>query len=79
IRGKEIAMIFQDPMTSLHPTMQIGKQVAESLIKHNKVSKKQGLAQALELLKLVVIPNAEKRLKNYPHQFCGGQRQPIVT
>lgn len=72
IRGKEIAMIFQDPMTSLDPTMPIGKQVAESLIKHNKVSKKEGLAQALELLKLVGIPNAEKRLKNYPHQFSGG-------
>ena len=78
IRGKEIAMIFQDPMTSLDPTMPIGKQVAESLIKHNKVSKKEGLAQALELLKLVGIPNAEKRLKNYPHQFSGGQRQRIV-
>ena len=71
-------MIFQDPMTSLDPTMPIGKQVAESLIKHNKVSKKEGLAQALELLKLVGIPNAEKRLKNYPHQFSGGQRQRIV-
>lgn len=78
IRGKEIAMIFQDPMTSLDPTMPIGKQVAESLIKHNKVSKKEGLESALELLKLVGIPNAEKRLKNYPHQFSGGQRQRIV-
>lgn len=78
IRGKEIAMIFQDPMTSLDPTMPIGKQVAESLIKHNKVSKKEGLARALEVLKLVGIPNAEKRLKNYPHQFSGGQRQRIV-
>ncbi|MBL1227764.1 ABC transporter ATP-binding protein [Enterococcus sp. BWB1-3] len=78
IRGKEIAMIFQDPMTSLDPTMPIGRQVAESLIKHNKVSKSEGLAQALELLKLVGIPNAEKRLKNYPHQFSGGQRQRIV-
>ncbi|MHC5248714.1 ABC transporter ATP-binding protein [Enterococcus sp. LJL120] len=78
IRGKEIAMIFQDPMTSLDPTMPIGKQVAESLIKHNKVSKKEGLEAALELLKLVGIPNAEKRLKNYPHQFSGGQRQRIV-
>lgn len=78
IRGKEIAMIFQDPMTSLDPTMPIGKQVAESLIKHNKVSKAEGLKQALELLKLVGIPNAEKRLNNYPHQFSGGQRQRIV-
>ncbi len=77
IRGKEIAMIFQDPMTSLDPTMPIGKQVAESLMKHNKISKKEGLRQALELLNLVGIPNAEKRLKNYPHQFSGGQRQRI--
>ncbi|EOT49472.1 MULTISPECIES: ABC transporter ATP-binding protein [Enterococcus] len=78
MRGKEIAMIFQDPMTSLDPTMPIGKQVAESLIKHTKVSKKDAMAQALELLNLVGIPNAEKRLKNYPHQFSGGQRQRIV-
>lgn len=78
IRGKEIAMIFQDPMTSLDPTMPIGKQVAESLMKHNKLSKKEGFRQALDLLNLVGIPNAEKRLKNYPHQFSGGQRQRIV-
>lgn len=78
IRGKEIAMIFQDPMTSLDPTMPIGKQVAESLIIHNKVSKKEALDSALDLLNLVGIPNAEKRLKNYPHQFSGGQRQRIV-
>ena len=78
IRGKEIAMIFQDPMTSLDPTMPIGKQVAESLVKHKKVSKKEGQKAALELLNLVGIPNAEKRLKNYPHQFSGGQRQRIV-
>lgn len=78
IRGKEIAMIFQDPMTSLDPTMPIGKQVAESLLKHTKVSKKDAMAKALELLELVGIPNAKKRLKNYPHQFSGGQRQRIV-
>jgi len=78
IRGKEISMIFQDPMTSLDPTMKVGKQVAESLLKHTKVSKKDALQKALELLELVGIPNAKKRLKNYPHQFSGGQRQRIV-
>lgn len=78
IRGKDIAMIFQDPMTSLDPTMNIGNQVAESLLKHRKISKKDAKMRALELLQLVGIPNAEKRLKNYPHQFSGGQRQRIV-
>src|SRR5699024_1391943 len=78
IRGKDIAMIFQDPMTSLDPTMKIGRQIAEPLMKHKKVEKKKALAQALEILKLVGIDHAEERINEYPHQFSGGQRQRIV-
>ena len=78
IRGKKIAMIFQDPMTSLDPTMKVGMQVAESMIKHLKLSKKEALQQAVQLLEQVGIPNAGKRVNDYPHQFSGGQRQRIV-
>ena len=70
-------MIFQDPMTSLNPTMQIGKQVMEPLMKH-KIIVNQKQKRALEILNLVGLPNAEKRFKAYPHQFSGGQRQRIV-
>ncbi|MDG5472988.1 ABC transporter ATP-binding protein [Jeotgalibacillus sp. ET6] len=78
VRGKDISMIFQDPMTSLNPTMKIGKQIAEPLIKHQKFSKKQAMDRALELLKLVGLPQPETRIHQYPHQFSGGQRQRIV-
>lgn len=78
IRGKEIAMIFQDPMTSLNPTKTIGNQVAEPLRKHQKISKKEALKTAVELLRLVGIPNPTERIHHYPHQFSGGQRQRIV-
>ena len=78
LRGKDISMIFQDPMTSLNPTMQIGKQVMEPLIKHRHYSKSEAKKRALEILNLVGLPNAEKRFKAYPHQFSGGQRQRIV-
>lgn len=78
IRGREMSMIFQDPMTSLNPTMTIGKQVAEPLRIHQGLSKKAALAKALEMLELVGIPNAAARLKDFPHQFSGGQRQRIV-
>ena len=77
LRGKDISMIFQDPMTSLNPTMQIGKQVMEPLIKHKNYSKSEQ-KRALEILNLVGLPNAEKRFKAFPHQFSGGQRQRIV-
>lgn len=78
LRGKEISMIFQDPMTSLNPTMQIGKQVMEPLMKHKNYNKADAKKRALEILNLVGLPNAEKRFKAYPHQFSGGQRQRIV-
>ncbi|KFN13195.1 ABC transporter ATP-binding protein [Bacillus pseudomycoides] len=78
VHGKEIAMIFQDPMTSLNPTMTIGNQIMEGLIKHQGMSKADARKVALELLDLVGIPNPEARLKQYPHQFSGGMRQRVV-
>lgn len=75
IRGRDISMIFQDPMTSLNPTIRIGKQIAESLIKHQKLSKKEAKKQTIELLKLVGIKNSEERFNQYPHEFSGGMRQ----
>ncbi|PAV31462.1 peptide ABC transporter ATP-binding protein [Virgibacillus profundi] len=75
IRGKDISMIFQDPMTSLNPTMTIGKQIAEGLIKHQNMSKKEAHNRGVELLKLVGIPNPEKRINQYPHEYSGGMRQ----
>lgn len=78
IRGSEISMIFQDPMTSLNPTMTIGKQIMEGLIKHQNMNKSEAKERAVELLKLVGIPNAEGRVTEYPHQFSGGMRQRVV-
>ncbi|WP_330949118.1 ABC transporter ATP-binding protein [Virgibacillus sp. MG-45] len=75
IRGKEISMIFQDPMTSLNPTMTVGRQISESLIKHQRMSKSEAHQRGIELLKLVGIPNPEARIKQYPHQYSGGMRQ----
>ena len=78
VRGKDIAMIFQDPMTSLNPTMTIGKQIMEPIIKHQGFSKEDARKRAIDLIELVGISDAEKRFKQYPHQFSGGMRQRIV-
>ena len=78
IRGAEISMIFQDPMTALNPTMTIGSQIAESIQKHTPLRGKQITARVIELLQLVGIKEADKRYKQYPHQFSGGMRQRIV-
>jgi oligopeptide/dipeptide ABC transporter ATP-binding protein len=75
IRGKEMGMIFQDPMTSLNPTMRIGRQITEGLIKHQNMSKTAAKKRGIELLKLVGIPNPERRINQYPHEFSGGMRQ----
>lgn len=78
IRGRDIGMIFQDPMTSLNPTKTIGKQLTESILKHQKVSAKQAKQEALTMMKLVGIKNVDYRFKQYPHEFSGGMRQRIV-
>ncbi|WP_339253045.1 dipeptide ABC transporter ATP-binding protein [Sporosarcina sp. FSL W8-0480] len=78
VRGSEIAMVFQDPMTALNPTMTIGKQVAESVMKHQKLSKKEAQKRAVEILELVGIPEPATRVNQYPHQFSGGMRQRVV-
>lgn len=72
IRGKDIGMIFQDPMTSLNPTIKVGRQITEVLIKHQKMSAGEAKKQAIEMLKLVGIKNAEARFNQYPHEFSGG-------
>ncbi len=77
-RGSEIGMIFQDPMTSLDPTMSIGKQVGETLMIHKGISMKEAVKEAVELLRMVEIPTPEERVKAYPHQLSGGMRQRVV-
>ena len=77
-RGKDAAMIFQDPMTSLNPTMKVGKQIMESILLHNKISKQEAKERAIELLRQVNIPNPEDRLNQYPYEFSGGMRQRVV-
>jgi peptide/nickel transport system ATP-binding protein len=78
IRGNDIAMIFQDPMTSLNPVHSVGKQLVEAIQLHRDVSKRQAKARALELLNAVGIPRADRRIDDYPHQFSGGMRQRVM-
>lgn len=78
IRGREMALVFQDPMTSLNPVLTVGRQLTEALELHLGMNKEQANTRAAEMLALVGIPNAADRLKDYPHQFSGGQRQRIV-
>src|SRR6185437_825940 len=78
LRGDEVAMIFQDPMTSLNPVYTIGAQLVEAVLLHRDVTKKQARSRALELLKAVGIPRAERRIDDYPHQFSGGMRQRVM-
>ncbi len=78
VRGSQIGMVFQDPMTSLNPVLTIGKQVSEPLMLHLKMNKKEAEQRVVELLRLVGIPEADKRLSQYPHQFSGGMRQRVM-
>ncbi len=78
IRGKEISMIFQEPMTALNPVLRIGEQIAESIRLHLKVSEKEALVRAVEMLARVGIPSPEGRVRNYPHQLSGGMRQRVM-
>ncbi|SHJ31948.1 oligopeptide transport system ATP-binding protein [Clostridium cavendishii DSM 21758] len=78
IRGFEIGMIFQDPMTSLNPVLKVGEQLIEHLIKHTKINSTEAKGKAIDMLKLVGIPSPEKRLDQYPHEFSGGMRQRVM-
>lgn len=77
-RGDEVGMIFQDPMTSLNPTMTVGDQIMESLMIHKKLDKKSAREEAIKMLKMVNIPSPEKRIDNYPHEMSGGMRQRVM-
>jgi oligopeptide transport system ATP-binding protein len=78
VRGNEIGMIFQDPMTSLDPVFTIGDQITETIVKHKKISRDEARARAIELLSSVMIPSPERRMRQYPHEFSGGMRQRVM-
>jgi peptide/nickel transport system ATP-binding protein len=78
IRAREIGMVFQEPMTSLNPVYKVGAQICESLRQHERISRKAAMAAAVEMLRLVQIPNPERRVNDYPHQFSGGMRQRVM-
>lgn len=78
IRGNEIGMIFQDPMTSLNPTSKVGAQITEGLLKHRNISRKEAYQATINMLEMVGIPNPEKRFNQYPHEFSGGMRQRVM-
>jgi len=78
IRGKEISMVFQEPMTSLNPVFTCGEQIAEALRLHEGLGRRDAMAKTVDMLKLVHIPNAERRVKEYPHQLSGGMRQRVM-
>ncbi len=78
IRGDKISMVFQDPMTSLNPTIKVGKQIVEGLMHHHRMTHKEANEKALEMLRLVSVPQPEKRIKQYPHEFSGGMRQRVM-
>ena len=78
IRGNKISMVFQDPMTSLNPTMKIGYQIVEGLVKHHKMSREAAIKKSIEMLELVAVPQPDKRINQYPHEFSGGMRQRVM-
>ncbi|MCR4431747.1 MAG: ABC transporter ATP-binding protein [Tepidanaerobacteraceae bacterium] len=78
IRGSKIGMIFQDPMTYLNPTMTIGKQIQEAIERHTKLNKRKAINRVIEMLNFVGMPNPEKRMRQYPHEFSGGMRQRVM-
>jgi peptide/nickel transport system ATP-binding protein len=78
VRGSQVAMIFQEPMTALNPVLEVGFQIAEAVLAHEKISKREAWLRAVDAMRAVSIPDAEKRAKDYPHQLSGGMRQRIM-